>query len=162
MNRRQRPTPRHSQRRRAAGFTLNELMLVVMILGILAVIAYASYASQIKKAQRSVAKSVLLDTAARQERYFFTYRVYTTDMSSSGTPPGLGHPTSPAYFGKDGIALGEPEGAIYKLSGVTTDCGAQPCFKLTATPIGAQAGDSCGDFTITNTGVRDAAQANCW
>ena len=39
-------------------------------------------------------------------------------------------------------------------------------FNLTATPKGAQSGDKCGNFTLTNTGAKDVSvtgkKAECW
>lgn len=152
-------------RRRSAGFTLLELMTTVMVFGILAVIAYASYTSQIVKAQRSVAKSALLDAATRQEQYFFSNRAYTAAITNLGY--------AGAYFGKDGVPSASSTDAIYELSAVindTTACGGAPCFKLTATPVtgSLQAGDKCGNFTITSTNNRDVVNSNgasasdCW
>lgn len=150
---------------RSAGFTLLELMITVVVLGTLAVIAYASYTDQILKAQRSVAKSALLDAATRQERYFFSNRTYTTTITNLGY--------AGAYFGKDGAPSASSTDAIYELSAVindTTACDSATCFKLTATPVtgSLQAGDKCGNFTITSTNKRDVINSNgasasdCW
>ncbi len=58
------------------GFSLVELMIVVVILGILGSIAYPSYSQYVQKGYRTEAKSALLDLAARQERHYaqnYTY-----------------------------------------------------------------------------------------
>jgi len=146
--------------RMAAGFTLLELMLVVMVFGILATIAYASYANQIIKAQRSVAKSALLDAATREAQFFFSNRAYTANLVTD-----LGYAS--VYVGKDGASLPDSTGAIYQLSAVINDvtaCGSASCFQITAAPVAGsrQEGDSCGSFTITSTNVRSAAQSGCW
>ena len=67
---------------RSAGFSLIELMVVVVITAILASIAVPAYNSSIRKSRRTEAKTALLDAAAREERYFATQNIYTTDPSA--------------------------------------------------------------------------------
>lgn len=45
---------------------------------------------------------------------------------------------------------------------IAVNYGAAPAqtFTLTATPTGSMTGDSCGNLTLSNTGVK--APANCW
>jgi len=70
------------KRSRSAGFSLIELMVVVVITAILASIAVPAYNSSIRKSRRTEAKTALLDAAAREERYFATQNIYTTDPSA--------------------------------------------------------------------------------
>ena len=35
-------------------------------------------------------------------------------------------------------------------------------YTLMAVPIGSQAADPCGSFTLSSTNIKSAAQANCW
>jgi type IV pilus assembly protein PilE len=58
--------------RRSDGFTLIELMIVVVIATILISIAVPSYMQQIRQSRRTEAKTALLDAAGREERYFST------------------------------------------------------------------------------------------
>ncbi len=51
------------------GFTLLELMLVVVIIGILASIAYPSYRDYVLRAKRSEGKAALLKVQLAQEKY---------------------------------------------------------------------------------------------
>lgn len=51
------------------GFTLIEMMVVVVILGILASIAYPSYTSYVLKSRRAEAKAMLQEIQLLQEKY---------------------------------------------------------------------------------------------
>lgn len=137
---------------RQRGFTLIEAMIVVVILAILASIAYPSYLEQIRKANRSVAKSALLEMANRQEQRFFTARSY-------GGLPDLGYGSVPTDsgggrylgFGRSGATTTNTADIIYKVIVESTTpayCGAPSCYKLKATPQGNQANDDCGDFVL--------------
>jgi len=55
--------------KRSIGFTLLELMLVVVIIGILASIAYPSYRDYVLRAKRSEGKAALLKVQLAQEKY---------------------------------------------------------------------------------------------
>ena len=73
-------------RGRSAGFTLIELMIVVIVLGILTAIAVPAYQNSVLKGNRAVAKAKLLDVAARQEAYFGDNKVYTNSLAFFGFP----------------------------------------------------------------------------
>lgn len=52
------------------GFTLNELLIVMIILGVLAAIAYPSYTRYVRKARLSEAQKDLIDNARQLNRYY--------------------------------------------------------------------------------------------
>ena len=78
--------PRHSAgpmmqtRRSHAGFTLIELMIVVMIVSILAALAIPSYRSHVIKATRRDAQATMLELASREQQYFVANRRYATNV----------------------------------------------------------------------------------
>lgn len=76
-------------RKRAAGFTLMELMIVVAIVAILSAIAYPSYQDHIRKSRRAAAQSFLMDVAAKQQQYLIDARTYATSLAELKitTPP---------------------------------------------------------------------------
>ena len=70
--------------RRPKGFTLMELMVVVVIIGVLAVVAMFSYKKIQQSARKSDAISLLGEIKTKQEVFFDTYSTYessTTDES---------------------------------------------------------------------------------
>ena len=76
-------TPRKA---RAPGFTLIELMIVVAVVAVLAGLALPAYLEQVRKAQRTVAKTALLELAQAEERYFTVNQSYTSDLGELGLP----------------------------------------------------------------------------
>ena len=129
--------------RRLRGFTLIELMIVVVVVGILAAIAFPSYTRYVEKARRADAKSALLDASQRLER------CYTQNNTYVGCP----------------VAGTSPDG-FYAIAATAQTVTA---FTLTATPVatGPQAGDiRCGTYTLQSTGARAASGSLgtdlCW
>ena len=52
------------------GFTLLEVMIVVVVIGILAAIAYPSYEEYVKRGNRTEGQAALNDAESSEERYF--------------------------------------------------------------------------------------------
>ena len=78
-----------------AGFTLIELMIVVVIIGILASIAVPSYREYINRARASEATSALSQMRIRMEQYFQDNRTYAgNDAVLCAAPTG----TNTTYF----------------------------------------------------------------
>lgn len=130
------------------GFTLIELMVVVVVLAILLAIGYPTYLDQVRKARRSDATAGLMETAQRLERCFTD----SNSFNATGCPSGT---------------VTSPEG-YYNIAIVAT----ATTYTLTATPASGttQAGDSkCAKFTLDQTGTRGAQDAGgtdttgtCW
>lgn len=137
------------------GFTLVELMVVIMIVAILASIAIPGYTSQIRKSRRTEARNALLDAAAREERFYATNNYYSIATSDLGYGAG----PWPVNVGSN----------YYSLSATCTGGGKTPCtdYTLTATAINSQAKDTaCTTLTLTSVGSQSstggAAAATCW
>jgi type IV pilus assembly protein PilE len=145
--------------RYAAGFTLIELMIAVVVVAILASIALPSYSAYVLRAQRSAAKTTLLDLASRQESFFTDRKRYATTLTA------LGFAGDTVYALKDGTLVdSDGSDAVYKLaiaSGATATS-----YTLTATPIHQQLKDSrCGTLSLDSTGTRSASGSDgieCW
>src|SRR5438477_4748220 len=88
------------------GFTIIELLIVVVVLGVLATIAYPSFQNQIRKSRRSEAFTALAQVQQAQERYrsgqpqYADNSVLTASPSASPpAPPGLGlQATTPSGY----------------------------------------------------------------
>lgn len=135
--------------KRTQGFTLIEVMIVVVIVAILAAVAIPSYQDSVRKTRRADAKEALTRIAALQERFFFTNNRYGTfeDLGLSSTT-GLN------------VQIDSQEG-FYDIR--LANCGGTNCFQLQATPKGAQSQDStCALFSLNHVGQKTATSDKCW
>lgn len=73
---------------RAAGFTLVELMVVVLVVAMLSAIAIPGYRSHVVKTQRAAAQACLAQYAMLMERYYTTYLTYDDIDEDPPGPPG--------------------------------------------------------------------------
>jgi prepilin-type N-terminal cleavage/methylation domain-containing protein len=102
-----------------AGFTLVELLIVVVIIGILAGIAIPQFAAYRMKAYCAVAKSDLGNYAVSEEAYFTEYNSYTTAISGAGIP---GFVLSPKVTLTHDAAKSSPSLAGFTVSASHTQC----------------------------------------
>ena len=127
------------------GFTLVELLVVVVIIGILASIAYPGYIESVRKSNRADAKSTMMQVASQEERYYTENNVY-------GTITDIGNAASPLPSGS----------GRHNITVVTANT--NTTYTITATPVASD--PTCGNLTMTNTGVTGnsagAAAGICW
>ena len=128
------------------GFTLLELMIVVVIIGILASIAYPSYLNHMRETRRTDAQTALTETANRLEKFNFQCNRYAISSELAGGTiaacSGLGYTNNLSPNGYYTIAIAAP----------TAACPANTCYALTATPVatGPQAGNGALQLTSSN------------
>jgi len=120
------------------GFTLIELMIVVVILSVLVGIAYPSYTQYVIKSKRADAKSMLSQVASRQEQFFLNNKSYTTGLA--------------AVWDAGGIS----EEGFYALTVASGTTGSvATSYALTAVPRLDQLRDvECQSFTLNSRGER--------
>jgi type IV pilus assembly protein PilE len=149
-----------ARRRRSKGFTLVELMAVILIAAILLSIAIPLYMQQVRKGRRTDAKTAVMDLAGREERMFSTTNAYSSD------PTQLGY----AAVGS-GAAFPQIVGNGYFNITVVVPAAAPTTFAITATAITAdQLKDtSCFSFSVTQTGQQSSlgsggvvTTTTCW
>jgi len=115
------------------GFTLIEVLIVLVIVAILAAVAIPSYQSSVLKSRRTDAKETLLAAAAMQEQKYMQANQYSGSAADIGGS--------------------ESAGGYYAIS-ITQPCG-NTCFLITATAQNAQADDTnCYRFTIDQAGTK--------
>jgi len=140
-----------SNRRRMAGVTLLELMAVVTVIGILGMIALPSYRQYVMRAQRTEAKTALLQLQTNQERFYLANHTYggTANLAA------LGFPT------------GKTENGTYALTIAGADANT---YTATATPVSGARIDmtldaACASLSVTAQGVKTATGSSpttCW
>ncbi|MDG2046503.1 MAG: type IV pilin protein [Halioglobus sp.] len=143
--------PSHSSS--ARGFSLVELMIVVVILAILLTVALPGYQNSVQKGRRADAKSALVDAANRQEGYMLDKGTYSLELTD------LGFAQSP-YISEEGH---------YSVQVAVCSGGSiARCYVLTATPrLGSPQEDDerCTTFILHSNGSKTATGSdplNCW
>ena len=128
------------------GFTLIELMIVVVIVGILSAIAYPAYTSYVLRTRRSDAFAALAQDQTILERCYaqnFAYNNAACPTSFPNSPQG--------YYA---IALSNQAASTYT---------------LTATPLGPQVADTaCASISVDQANQKNALDSSgnqstvCW
>ena len=125
------------------GFTLIEVMIVVVIIGILAAVALPAYQEYAARARRADGKTALTDVQLAQEKWRANNIRYPTTLADLNM-------TATSEAGHYSITL----------SNVTSFA-----FQVNAAPIGTlQGGDRCGTFVVDQSGPDYGAGASqdCW
>ena len=138
---------RRLQGEREAGFTLIELMVVVLIIAILIAIAIPTFLGARARAQDRAAQSSLRNALTAEKTYYTDNQAY---VATAGAPelkaiePSLTFDAAANAAPTVGsVAYGLNAGAIT----LGTKSASGTCFYLRDTPTGATAGTTYGTFT---------------
>lgn len=133
--------------RQSLGFTLIEMMIVVVLISILAAVAIPNYQAQVRKARRTDAQVLLLETAQKLERCAAQFGAYN-NAGCGVTAPAADHYT------------------------ITIPTQTISSYVISATPISGspQTKDTgCLTFTLNQNGVRASTShadfsgsVQCW
>jgi type IV pilus assembly protein PilE len=170
---------------RTAGFTLMELLTVMVVVSILAAIAVPTYQSQMRHSRRTEAKTAVMDLAAREEKYFSLNNTYTASPAFLGyvaasSTVGFPQLTSNSYYNLNvclATATATTTGSTVTTTTCSTSSGTAATgnqYIITAVPVTTttQGADSaCQYFAVDNTGTQYASSttaggtdttSTCW
>jgi type IV pilus assembly protein PilE len=161
--------------KRAGGFTLIEVVVVMIIIAVVSAIAIPSYTGYVNRSKRAAAKAVLTDTANQLERNYTSFGCYnksdgpTCQTQAAGNDFVLTSTVAPI----DGrasyaIAVAFPVPPAPGIVGQSFALTATPCGTAGTCPAGSEAfvEPDCGTLQLTQAGARTStgtlATATCW
>ena len=136
-------------RNKFKGFTLIELMVVVIIIGILSAIAYPSYLDSVRKTRRADAQGALMQLNNAMERVFTQNNTYMpVNGSGVAAVPTLGGGANDLFVSQSPL-----DGTI-KYYNLSIPTAIATTFTLRATPIAGTGQATDGRIELDHTGAK--------
>ncbi len=129
------------------GWTLLELMIVLLVVAVLTAIAYPSYNDYLVKSRRGDGKALLYQAAQRQQQFYTVNNAYTDSVGTGGLD--ISGTSNEGYY-------------TLSISATATT------YTLTAEPVAPQTADAyCGQLTLSHIGVKGisgtaSSADDCW
>jgi type IV pilus assembly protein PilE len=157
------PLPLQRCRRRQPGFTLIELMIVVVIIAVLAAVALPAFLDSIRKGRRADAVAALTQVQQSQERWRANRGSYADETELSTAPPdglGIDATSSNGYYT---LSLSDVSAAGYTVTATaksgTFQASDSACQKL----VLRLAGGNVFYSSVDGGGSADASDSKrCW
>lgn len=131
--------------KKSSGFTILELMMVVVVVGVLAAVALPMYNESVRKSRRTGMKAQLQEIQQDMERYFTLNNTYDGFvLNAFGTYPN-GSSGDKVFYD---ISFRNPPTATEWI--------------LMAEPANAHSNDRCGRYTLNQAGQKTAGESDCW
>lgn len=141
------------------GFTFIETLIVLVVFALLAGIAYPSYVESVRKGKRVEGRVALFQLMQQQERHFSQHNTYVAfSVDSAGEGAGKFKWFSGA----------SAKNSAYELKAEACENDTiRNCVRLTAMPGTARvdgnfSDPTCGEMTVTSTGIKGAGHSDCW
>lgn len=137
------------------GFSLIELLVVLVVVGVVSALALPSYTQHVQRGHRAEAIGALLEAQHFMERFYSAHGRYDGSAQEPGKLPEL-----PLRL--QGIPTGADLRYQLKLDVATVNS-----YELQAQPVGSMVHDKCGILTLNETGSKglggsDLSVADCW
>lgn len=145
--------------RRNKGFTLIEVMIVVVIVGILAAVAIPNYSDYVTRSKTTEAVSALSDAKVRMEQYFQDNRYYSSDGAAGSTDCGVTMPAT-THFTFACVSSNNGQAYVWTATGTLAMVG----FTYTINQVNARGSSTSAAAiwpSLTGTGCWIATRSGC-
>lgn len=120
------------------GFTLTEILVVVVMVGILVSIALPAYNQYVQRANRSAAQQFMLDLASRSEQYRLDARAYPIAIGTSA--------------GEIDVTVPDEVSDYYSVSVAADNTATPPTYTITADPKAGTQQEGESTLTLDSAG----------
>jgi type IV pilus assembly protein PilE len=141
---------------RTRGFTLIEVLIVVVIIGILTAIAIPSYTQYMRRAARHQAEATMLNLSQMEERYYTNNYTYYAVTTPAPTP----EPNGWSNFSGDGMGARKYDIIVNITANPLPDT-----YTIQASTSNGFIDPDCVLLKLTNLGVKTSTPGSvstCW